>query len=208
MRDLPYDNAALFGADPKEGIVAVEVLADDRVRLFLRTPGSLASEDDRFSPFLFLESPDLLAGWPGPACVEDLGGTRDYRAVAFFPGWKALQGALRHLRETTGRTPGAADAPFYFLSDPVQQYLTVTGRTLYKGIRFEELLRLQLDIETTVTKGFEFPNPRREGDRITLVSLSDSTGWEASLRGDRLAEPQMLVELGRLIAERDPDVIE
>ncbi|MDW7709613.1 MAG: DNA polymerase domain-containing protein [Deferrisomatales bacterium] len=208
MDRLPYENPALFGSDSKEAIVAVEVVADDRVRVFVREESRVATEDDRFTPFLLLESPDLLGGGAAAARVLELAGPWEYRFAAFFPGWKALQGALRHLRETTGRTPGAADAPFYFLSDPVQQYLTATGRTLYKGLRFEDLRRLQLDIETTVAEGFEFPNPLRDEDRITLVSLSDSTGWEESVRGDRLSEPDMLVELARRIRERDPDVVE
>lgn len=208
MDRLPYDNAALFGADPKQALVAVEVVADDRVRLFVRRPRGVATEDDAFSPFLFLESSALLERWGGPTRIEPLAGEWDYRAAAFFPGWKALQGALRHLKDRTGHNPGALDAPFFFLSDPVQQYLTATGRTLYKGLRFEDLHRLQIDIETTTAEGFEFPNPAREADRITLVSLSDATGWEASVRGDRLAEPEMLAEVARLIAERDPDVVE
>ncbi|MHB8767111.1 MAG: DNA polymerase domain-containing protein [Deferrisomatales bacterium] len=212
MATLPYaENPALFGADPQAGIVAVEPVADDRVRLFLRTgpgPGGVATEDHAFEPFLFLEGAATLAGWGGEARVEPLEGEREYRAVAFFPGWKALRGALKHLQAATGKTPGAPDAPFYFLSDPVQQYLTATGKTLYKGLAFGDLTRLQVDIETTVTEGYEFPNAQREGDRITLVSLSDATGWEASLRGDRLSERELLAELNRLVAERDPDVVE
>jgi DNA polymerase elongation subunit (family B) len=201
-------NPALFGADPLEGLVAVEAVADDRVRLYVRTAGGLRTEDDALRPFLWLEGPDLLAGWDGGARIEPLEGTWDLKAVAFFPGWRSLEAALRHLKKVTGKAPGAQGAPFHVFSDPVQQYLCLSGRTLYKGLPFDDLHRLQLDIETTVTRGFEFPNAQREGDRITLVSLSDSRGWEASLRGDRLGETEMLRELGRLIRERDPDVLE
>ncbi len=203
-----HENPALFGADPKEGIVSVEVVGDDRVRLYLRTPEGVGTEEDRFAPFLLLEGEDLLAGWSGPVRTEPLAGPWEYRTLALFPGWAALEGALRHLRKKTGKTPRAPDAPFYFVSDPVQQYLMTTGRTLYKGLRFEHILRLQLDIETAVSPGFEFPNPQREGDRITLISVSDSTGWEVSLRGDRMDEAGMIRELTRWIRERDPDVIE
>jgi DNA polymerase elongation subunit (family B) len=209
MERLPYtENAVLFGADPKEGIVAVEMAGDRQVDLYVRTGAGVTREEDAFEPFLLLSGPELLAGWEGEARCEPLEGAWDYRCAAFFRGWKALQEALRHLRATTGKTPGATDAPFYYLSDPVQQYLTATGRTLYKGLRFEDLHRLQLDIETTVSEGFEFPNPQRAGDRITLISLTDSTGWEESLRGDRLGEGEMIGELARLIRERDPDVLE
>ena len=209
MERLPYaENPALFGADPKERIVAVEVAGDARMRLYLRTGPEVVSEEDAFEPFLLMEGPELLAGWGDQARCEPLEGSSLYRCVAFFPGWKALQDALRHLRSVTGKTAGALDAPFYYLSDPVQQYLTASGRTLYKGLRFEDLRRLQLDIETTVSEGFEFPNPQRAGDRITLISLSDSTGWEVSLRGDRLDEGQLIAELACRLRERDPDVLE
>jgi DNA polymerase elongation subunit (family B) len=40
------------------------------------------------------------------------------------------------------------------------------------------------------------------------IALADSTGFRHVLRGDRMDERELLVECGRLIAERDPDVIE
>lgn len=206
--DPCVSNPALFGCDPLEGIVAAEVVGDDLVRLYVRRGDQVVAVEDGFRPFLWLEDARLLDGWGGEAALDPLAGTWDYRIVAFFAGWRALEGALRHLRRVTGATPGAPGSPFLFLPDPVQQYLTASGRTFYKGMRFEDLHRLQVDIETTVTEGFEFPNAQREGDRITLVSLSDSSGWEESLRGDRLSEADLLTRLGRLVRERDPDVLE
>ncbi len=204
---IPYaENPALFGADPKPGIVSVEFLGGDRVVLYVRTPQGVVPEHDRFEPFLFLEDPGLL---PGDALrFEPLEGPWDYRWIARFPDWAALERALRRLHKATGKSPRSLDGPFYFVSDPVQQYLMITGRTLYKGMRFEDLVRLQLDIETAVSPGFEFPNPQRDGDRITLISLCDSTGWEVSLRSDRMDEPDMIRELNRIVRERDPDVLE
>jgi len=54
-------------------------------------------------------------------------------------------------------------------------------RTLFKEMSFNDLYRLQLDIETYCAEGYEFSNPYREEDRITVISLSDSTGWEYSI---------------------------
>ena len=54
----------------------------------------------------------------------------------------------------------------------------LTGQTHFLGMAFEQLKRLQLDIETYTTEGFEFPNPGRPGDRIIAIALSDQTGWE------------------------------
>ena len=99
--------------------------------------------------------------------------------------------------------------PFFASNDPVQQYLTARGRTLFKGMRFEDLRRLQIGIETTVSDGFEFSSPER--DAIAAVALSDSTGWEEIL----VVEPNSiesergtLETLTSIIQTRDPDVIE
>jgi hypothetical protein len=49
MDRLPYsDNPTLFGSDPKEGIVAVEIQGDDLARIYVRTPKGIAEEEDRF----------------------------------------------------------------------------------------------------------------------------------------------------------------
>jgi DNA polymerase elongation subunit (family B) len=84
----------------------------------------------------------------------------------------------------------------------------VTGQTFFKGLTFEQLHRLQLDIETFCPEGYEFPNPNREEDRIIVISLSDNSGWEKVIAGGDMPEKEMLEELLRTIQERDPDVIE
>ena len=75
-------------------------------------------------------------------------------------------------------------------------------------MRFGDLRRLALDIEVITTEGFEFPNAAREGDRIVAIALADTTGFRHVVRGDRMDERAVLEECGRIIAERDPDVIE
>jgi hypothetical protein len=39
-----------------------------------------------------------------------------------------------------------AGRSFFALSDPVQHYLSATGRTLFKQLPFEELKRIQLEV--------------------------------------------------------------
>jgi DNA polymerase elongation subunit (family B) len=75
-------------------------------------------------------------------------------------------------------------------------------------MRFDDLRRLALDIEVITTDGFEFPLAAREGDRIVAVALADAAGFRHVVRGDRMDERALLEECGRIIAERDPDVIE
>src|SRR5690606_9239383 len=103
----------------------------------------------------------------------------------------------------------AARAGNFGFGDPVQQYLTLTGRTLFKGMTFESLRRMQIDIETCCADGFEFSNPER--DPIAAIALSDNSGWEELLVVDcdsEESERTALERLSELVRERDPDVIE
>jgi len=43
---------------------------------------------------------------------------------------------------------------------------------------------------------------------VIAISLTDSTGFERLLKGTELDERAMLEEMVRIVAERDPDVIE
>ena len=52
--------------------------------------------------------------------------------------WKELI-ALRNGFKNAGRD-------YFALTDPVQHYLTATGRTLFKDLPFEELKRMQLEV--------------------------------------------------------------
>ena len=185
------ENKQLFGFDRTEGIVAVEFSTPNQVQIFTReTDGSTSLRSEEFAPFLWTSS----AGTP-------LDGTLALDQLVTFPDWRSYQEARsRLMKEGT---------PFFASNDPVQQYLTRSGRTLFKGMRFEDLRRLQIDIETAVSEGFEFSSPER--DAVTAVALSDNTGWEEIFvveEGSVESERAALEGLTAIIQTRDPDVIE
>ena len=64
---------------------------------------------------------------------------------------------------------------------------------------FDDLVRMQLDIETYTSGPHRFSNPRKPGDRIILISLSDNRGWEHVIDGRRRSEAAMLRELVAII---------
>ncbi|MBI4245602.1 MAG: DNA polymerase II, partial [Candidatus Rokubacteria bacterium] len=128
--------------------------------------------------------------------------------MARFESWPAVLGARDRCRDRSGRQASEPAAPWRLLADPVHQYLLRSGRTSFGGLAFADLRRLALDIEVLTTEGFEFPNAARAGDRIIAIALADSTGFRDVLRGDRLDERELIEACGRLIRERDPDVLE
>ena len=207
MTRLPlsfYDNRLLFGHAALPALVSFEA-ADRTVRVYSRTA---PAADEPFRPFLLLADPDLLKGFKGDAAVIPLDGDGEYRWLAELPSWGQCVKARDHCQQVSGRAAGAADSPYLFLSDPVHQFLLRAGRTSFLGMTFQDLRRMAIDIEVTTAPGFEFPNAARESDRIIAIAIADSGGFTTVLSGALMDEADLLRECGRLIAERDPDVLE
>jgi DNA polymerase I len=204
-----YGNRLLFGDTADERTVAIEIATRKEVELFKRTrDGALMRERRPLRLFALVASPDLLDGLRVPHQLIDLAGDFRFRYLLEFASSDALDAARRHLRNATGQAPGAPDAPYFILADPVEQHLMLTGSTLFMGMQFSDLHRMQLDIETYVSAGFEFPSAAREGDRVIAIALTDSRGFARVLSAREMDERAMLLEMVRLICERDPDVIE
>jgi DNA polymerase I len=201
-------STVLFGADPTEGIMAVEPLGDTTMRLFLRRQDQLEITDEAFTPFILMEEDGLLKGFGRPYRTERLSGTNPYSVLVFFESWGDCQKARTTLQKRTGEAPSSNQAPYLFISDPVQQFLLLTGKTLFKGLPFKALHRLALDIETACAPGYEFSNPTREEDRIISIALMDNRGYEEVLFGQDMGEREMLLALVDRIGSRDPDVLE
>lgn len=94
------------------------------------------------------------------------------------------------------------------ISSLENQFLLVKGLRMFKGMRFQELKSLQLDIETRSSGGF--PNPERAGDRIIAVGLSGEGGNKILEIKDftDVAERELLENLSDEILSRNPDTIE
>lgn len=182
MTDL--SSPVLFGSDSSTGIVAVEFDGAATALVFRRNAdGSTAVEEAPFQPFQWSAEDG-----------EPLAGTHALNRLRTFATWKEFLAA---------RSGG------FGFGDPVQQYLTASGRTLFNGMTFESLRRLQIAIETCCTDGFEFSNPDR--DPLAAIAIADNTGWEDLLVVDcenDESERAALERLTEIIRERDPDVIE
>jgi len=201
-------NNILFGHDERRGIVAMEAEGDDGIRVFRKEGGQLLSETQSFHPFFLLSDTSLLEGIKCSPTLKTLKGSGDYRYQVSFGSWRDMDRVRKAISKKARVSPGHPDSPVFFVSDPIQQHLMATGQTFFKELTFEELRRMQLDIETFCPEGYEFPNPKREEDRIIVISFSDNTGWEKVISGKDLSEKEILEELLRTVQERDPDIIE
>ncbi len=210
MSALPlpfYDNPLLFGHDASRGLLAFEA-AEASVRIYARQGDRVVVTDEPFRPFLLLTDPDLLKGFKGDADLTPLDGEGVFRWLAECSAWPEALKAREHCQRLSEKGPGAPDAPYRFLNDAVHQFLLRSGKTSFLGMTLGDLRRMAVDIEVTTAPGFEFPNARRESDRIIAIAMADSSGWSTVLSGATMSEAELLAECSRLIRERDPDVLE
>src|SRR5216117_950121 len=189
-------NTLLFGADPTPRIVAVELGETGTVKVYRREPDGLTVADvEPFHPFVWADSDVVDLGIETEKLQRDL----KYGWLITVDSWKELI-ALRNGLKNTGRD-------FFAFTDSVQHYLTVTGRTLFKDLPFEELKRMQIEVLSVA--GVDEPGDK---DHIMSITVSDNTGWEELLIIDpknvEQSEHDALKRLTSLVKERDPDVIE
>ncbi len=209
----------LWGWDPTPGIVSVWADASGVATVWRRCPGTgeLVRESERFRPWLLLDrlddlahlgralAPEGTAGatvtWRelvGPGELRWLVSATDERTLARA----VLLGASRRLGRPVGRLRDLGKAAVLSLP-PEEQYLVLSGRTYFRGLAFDQLRRMQFDLETT---GLD---PDRS--RIFMIAVRHPSGahevLETARPGDE-AEAELIRRLVATVTAADPDVIE
>src|ERR671924_42590 len=151
-------NTLLFGADPTPRIVAVELGESGTVRVHRReTDGSTITDVEPFHPFVWADADVVDLGIE----AEKLKGDLKFGWLITVDSWKELI-ALRNGLKKAGRD-------FFAFTDPVQHYLTATGRTLFKELAFEELKLGWGSKRSLSGPGAHPPADSREDDRLSKV---------------------------------------
>ncbi|MEX2190740.1 MAG: DNA polymerase domain-containing protein [Bacteroidota bacterium] len=206
-------NVLLHGHDPSEFTVAAQQLNDSQIRLYKRQDGKISHHDVEFFPFFFLSDKTLLSGFDRKHWLKDLAGNNFYNVLAVFTrwadAWEGIRVVMERYRKTaSGRVESYSDAPvLHFRPDPVTQYLMQSGLTLFKGLEFHDLQRMQISFVSQASRNNR-SDPRKTEDRILAIGLSDSTGWSEVLDGRKFDESALLRRLAEIIKDRDPDVLE
>src|SRR5437870_3212270 len=218
---------ALQGWDPTEGIVSVDADNRGHARVWRRVDDRIELSDHRFPNWLLATSLELLAHLPTvhleadalraahgqlnltePLSVVELDwpDSADEDVYRYLVLTNNLDEVETTLLETSNTGDGGeartlADLRGLVLVwDPIEQFLTLTGRTYFKGMTFDDLRRLQFDLETT--------GLNEDHDRIFMVSMRDSSGWHESLDTASLSEARLIERFVELVQARDPDVLE
>jgi DNA polymerase elongation subunit (family B) len=219
----------LWGWDPTPGIVSVWADGNGHATVWRRIAesGALVREDAHFRPWLLLDRLDDLHHLGASLARESPAGswrsTHSRARVAVTYRELRGSGALRYLvRARTMQTLSSAilrgatrrlsrriehlrelGKQHILALPPEEQYLVATGRTYFRNLSFDQLHRMQIDLETT---GLD-----ARTDRIFMIALRDPSGaaelLEAQGAGEA-AEAQLITRLVARVQAADPDVIE
>lgn len=216
---MNYDKI-LYGHNDKEGIVDVVYTGDidgqSYVREYVRRGETVTEEDFKFYPFYFLTDINLIKGFGEEKFRwSKLKGDNEYQYLVVFNNMADMWDSISFVR---GGDKKFESDYIYRLKSPEQMYLSQTGKTLFKGMNFDELHRLQFDIETYSLTRF----PKAEEDPIIIMAVSDNRGYEMLLcngenktnrpKNDKRiwfdTERDMLQYFVSLVKTLDPDILE
>ena len=211
----------LWGWDPTPGIVSVWAEQNGRALVWRRnaTTGVLVREEARFRPWLLLDRLDDLEHLGDSFGVDGTAGARVTYRELDAAGGEALRylvsaesgqtltsallnGASRRLGRHVGHLRELGPESVLALA-PEEQYLVATGRNYFRDLSFDQLRRMQFDLETT---GLD---ARR--DRIFMVAVRYPSGESELLEAHGetdAAEADLIRRLVATVQATDPDVIE
>lgn len=186
-------NDALYGVNSLPSVVAVEPSGPAAVVVYQRlADGSTSAATMPHRPWLVAAAEDPWRQVDPAIEITPLAGDHPLRHLVRFPGWPSFRRAMG--------LPNIDAERFHRQHSPVSQFLTQSGITLFKGMIFDDVRRLQLDIETL---GLD---PRVPDATIIMVALRQ--GETERLIRLQTTEADLFAELNDAIAELDPDVIE
>lgn len=182
----------LYGADHRKGIVAIEPAGQYEVEIFfaegwkkrwserhVTKPWALVRDASRFTSLSDID-------------VSELRGPHPFNTLLSFQTWSGF----RNAGMSEARRNGSAICPATFAA----QYQFRTGTTMFQGMTFGEVRRLQLDIETITL------DPAEPDAGVIMIALKQGTFEEVLVRTG--TEEKLLEDLNDVIQKLDPDVIE
>ncbi|HYH13287.1 MAG TPA: 3'-5' exonuclease [Thermomicrobiales bacterium] len=182
----------LFGMDETEKIVAIESHGSNEVILYRRDQRDRTVTERRVtSPWLISSDLRPFQG-KGDADVMELRGDHPFRFLVTFASWEAYRAATSREASGMGSIIGPASL--------TAQYQLRAGVTLFKGMDYPDLRRMQIDLETLSL------DPRDPDAGIIMISVRQGAFEEVLVRES--TEAELIESFNALVAKLDPDVIE
>ncbi len=212
---MDYSNHLVYGHSSIPRIVQAHPIWGEekaRIRYYIREEDdSVLHEDVEWFPYAWIADKQIIAGLEGVEVV-DLKGDLHYQWLVYcdnYDTYKAIKSRINMANDER------KDSGFY-VSNTVHAWLIQSGNTMFKGMTFNDPVRMQLDIETYGEN--HFPDADDPNDPITIIALSDNRGrrkilhWKKGFDVEHgqicYDERNMLMDMVETIRMWDPDIIE
>ena len=159
--------------------------------------GGREERTEDFKPFAWLGTETPHEG----VSFERLKGEGSFHWLAHAESLAAFEAFFKAVRE------GAA---IDVLKPYESQWLLQKRARLYADMKFADLRRCQLDIETGAAEAGAFSDAKNPGDRVLAIGLQCGTRRELLTLGEETdaGEKRLLLAFNDLLRELDPDVVE
>ena len=185
-------NTLLYGRNPLPQVVAAEPTGPAGVTLYQRQDdGTTIVLQETARPWIVVEESSRFLRRPRIE-IEDLGGNLPLNRRIRF----ANRGDFRDATEGLSND----DLNVLSIRSPISQFLVDSGITLFKEMTFEQVRRLQLDIETLSLE------PTEPDAEVVMIALKQDDHEEVLIQ--ETTEADLLERLVETIQRLDPDVIE
>jgi len=183
----------LYGVDTTERVVSTEFRAPNHILLYQRQEDNTTETQVRtLRPWLIAKSGSLWESMRPQPSFRQLRGKHPLATLVEFDTWEQF-------RRGSQKVPSRSN-DVYQATASVSQYLMQSGVTLFKGMVFEDLRRLQLDIETL---GLD---PKEPDARVIMIAMRQGEIEELLIL--ETDEANLLERFVEAMNRFDPDVIE
>lgn len=195
-----------------DGIVGIRTWDDRSLRIYRRIDGTVVAESVAFHPWLALADPSPVVGETALTSAP-LTGEEALRTLVRFERWPQAWDAIQKVLSVESerrrqRISSFLDLPgILFLSDPAEQWLAASDASFFTGLSPDDLVRMQLAIETASPPGRPSRSDRSE-DRILSIAATISDGRKGTFKIKKHDEAALLVEFLAWFTKVDPDVVE
>lgn len=203
-------NQLLYGKGTDKGILSVEVVPNKEnvVQVWKQDGGEVTSYYDTYTPYCYISKNDpLIDKFYEDTPLVELLGTNPLNIMVESQTFSNIKWIEKNAQKCY--------VPFR-----QSQWMLQTGQTLFKGMNFDDPLRLYFDLETYTAEGYDFSNSSRPEDKIILIAIWTNKGHEMvlALNEDGLtpkmenvyrckSEKILIEKFVKVIQELDPTVI-
>ncbi len=181
----------LFGANPTPRVVAIEPSGANEMHIYQREgDGNTVRRTERFHPWMAVAGRDAV---PRQYLdVSELDGSLPINQLVRFRGRSDFREATESI--------SSDDRGVISMRIPATQYLVASGVTMFTGMQFNDLRRMQLDLETLAL------DPAEPEAEIVMIALHQGDHEEVLIQ--ETTEADLLEQLVERVRDLDPDVIE